>query len=128
MNLSFTLLDGKPYDKLMPHKFTVGVFFTTFRAYSPRKDRYYESCIGKEFYVILDKKTIGKAILIKREYRWSYDLTEEEIKKDTYQEWTRTDFNDLMTKFYENSKVFGFWLTFQVTKTARMSPLEQFEE
>lgn len=128
MNLSFTLIEGKPYDKLLPWRFKEGKTFTTFRAYSPHKDKYYDGCIGKEFYVILGDKTIGKAKLIKREYRWSYDLTEEEIKNDTYQDWTRAEFNDLMNKFYENSKIFGFWLIFQVTKTGHLAPLERFDD
>jgi len=119
MNLSFTLVGGRPYDKLLPPRFKEGETFTTFRAYSPRKDKYYESCIGKEFYVLLDNKTIGKAKLIKREYRWNYDLTEEG---------GRIEFNDLMNKFYENTKIFGFWLVFQITKTGQLTTLERFED
>lgn len=128
MNLSFTLIDGKPYDKLLPGRFKDGKTFTTFRAYSPRKDKYYDSCIGKEFYVLLDDRAIGKAKLIKREYRWSYDLTEEEIKNDTYNHWGRAEFNDLMNKFYENSKIFGFWLVFQITKAGQLTTLERFDD
>lgn len=128
MNLNFTLINGKPYDKLQPSRFKEGAFLTTFRAYSPKKDKYYESCIGKEFYVLLNAKAIGKAKLVKKEYRWSNELSEEEIQNDTYQTWGHLEFANLMNRFYENTKVFGFFLTFKIIKTGKIATLESFED
>ena len=127
MNISFSKVENRPYDKLQSDRFREGKTFTTFRAYSPHKDKYYSEVIGKEFYVIYDTFTIGKAKLLKRDYRWSDDLTLDEIKSDTFAHWTNIQFGDLMFKFYENRRVFGFWLTFEVTKVgASMKTLESY--
>ena len=127
LNISFTAIEDEPWDKLQPANFHQGETFTTFRAYSPRKDRYYSDALGKEFYVIYNGHAVGKAKLIKREYRWSDELTLEEIKSDTFSHWTRLQFEDMMFKFYENRKIFGFWLTFKITKVgANIKTLDLF--
>lgn len=129
MNLTFFKVEGRDrYDKLQPARFRQGNTFTTFRAYSPHKDKYYSEVIGKEFYVIYDTHAIGKAKLIKRDYQWSDELSIEEIENDTFSDWTRVQFDDLMYRFYENRRVFGFWLTFQITKVGtNMKTLDSFE-
>lgn len=103
------------FDKLTPEKFKKNEIFTTFRAYDVRKDIYYEKNINKEFEVILNDKKIGNAILLSKTYRWSYDLTDDEIKNDTFSKWNKNDFYDLMKKFYGCEKVYGLWLRFKIT-------------
>ena len=78
MKISFSDIAGSPYDKLTSNRFKEGAEFTTFRAYSVQKDKFYSESIGKEFYVNFAEHVIGKAILIKREYKWNNDLTLEE--------------------------------------------------
>ena len=114
--IRFSKINNKPYDKLSSKKFQKGNLFTTFRAYTVKKDIYYSNSLNKEFFVVYEDRTIGKAILVNKEYRWSSDLTLEEIKRDTFEEWNRTDFEELLYKFYGSHKVFGFWLTFKITK------------
>jgi hypothetical protein len=127
MNLNFTKIEDRPWDKLQPSNFKEGNELTTFRAYSPRKDTYYSNALEKEFYVLYNGHAIGKAKLIKRKYRWSNELTEEEIKKDTFSNWTSLQFEDMLYKFYENRKVFGFWLIFKITKVgAHIKTLDSF--
>lgn len=129
MKVSFSKIENRPYDKLQLDRFKTGKTFTTFRAYSPHKDKYYSELIGKEFYVIYDNTAIGKAKLIERKYRWSDELTPDEIKNDTFSDWTRLQFDDLMFRFYENRRVFGFWLTFEITKVGiNVKTLESFIE
>jgi hypothetical protein len=83
--------------------------------------------MNKEFYVLYDNKTIGKATLINKDYRWSSDITLEEIKRDTFNNWERSNFEDLMYDFYANHKIFGFWLVFQITKVGQLNKtLENF--
>ena len=127
MNIKFSKVGSRPYDKLLPDNFKEGNLFTTFRAYTAKKDTYYSSCMNKEFYVLFDNKTIGKATLVNKEYKWSSDLTLEDIKRDTFKEWQRSNFEDLMYNFYGNYKVFGFWLVFQINKVGQLNKtLESF--
>lgn len=127
MNLKFSKVEDKAWDKLQPDRFKPDAIFTTFRAYSPKKDKYYSETTNQEFYVLFNNNTIGKARLIKKEYRWSYDLTEDEIKNDTFSHWNRKEFTDMLVSFYGYPRVFGFWLTFKVTKVGHlMKRLEEF--
>ena len=127
MKISFSAVERRAWDKLQLDRFKEGELFTTFRAYTARKDKYYSECINKEFYVVFNKTTIGKATLVKREYRWSNELTLEEIKKDTFLHWGIQEFEDMLYTFYENRKVFGFWLTFEIVKVGQINKtLESF--
>lgn len=129
MNVNFSKIENRTYDKLQSDRFKEGKTFTTFRAYSPRKDKYYSEVIGKEFYVVYNNTAIGKAKLIERKYRWSDELTPDEIKNDTFSDWTRLQFDDLMFRFYDNRRVFGFWLTFEIIKVGlNVKTLESFIE
>lgn len=104
------------WDKLKPHRFKEGELFSTFRAYTVKKDMYYNSQIDKTFYVLLNGKTIGKAKLLTKTYKWSDELSLSEIKKDTYEYWSRKDFDNFLNSLYGSSKVFGVWLVFILEK------------
>jgi len=108
---------SEAFDKFKPNRFYEGVELTTFRGYTARKDRYYHNVKNQQFYIVLKDHAIGKAILKRIHYRWSDELTEEEIKKDTYSHWTKHDWENFLENIYENRKVFGFWLIFEVIKT-----------
>ncbi len=115
MKIKFSKHEGRILEKLQPKRFKKGNIFTTFRAYEAKKDVFYSKNIGREFYVVMEDKVIGKAILLKKEYRWSYRITLREIRGDTFHDWRREDFNRLMKRFYSTDKVFGLWLTFKIT-------------
>jgi hypothetical protein len=104
------------WDKLKPHKFKEGELFSTFRAYTAKKDMYYETQINKVFYVMLNDTTMGKAKLITKIYKWSNELTIDEIRKDTYDYWMREDFEKFLQDLYGTPKVFGIWLVFIIEK------------
>jgi len=112
--LGFTSEEGEPWDKLKPENFKKGNQFTTFRGYGPKKDAYYERNINSIFTVTLDRRVIGSALLVTKEYIWSDEIPLETIKKDTKKDYTLEKWADLMYTFYGNKKVFGYLLTFRI--------------
>lgn len=104
------------WDKLKPHRLKKGELFSTFRAYTAKKDMYYESQINNTFYILLNNKAIGKAKLITKTYKWSNELSLDEIQKDTYDYWTKEDFQSFLKSLYGSPKVFGIWLVFIIEK------------
>lgn len=113
--ITFTSHNGEVWDKLKPENFKPKNIFTTFRGYGPKKDKYYNESKGKKFIVKSNGESIGEAVLLKKRYIWSTELTIIDIRNDTKQSFTMNDWKNLMEKFYGNSKVFGYLLTFQIT-------------
>lgn len=124
-----TIKFNQKWDKLKPDRFKVGNEFTTFRRYKLGKDAYYqrEKLSNSVFYVILDEDPekikemepvlLGTARLKKLEYKWSDQLTLDEMKKDTYQIWDADDFMGFLKKMYGLDIVFGLFLTFEIETT-----------
>jgi len=106
---------SEEWDKLK-NNISRGEEITTFRAYKPQKDVYYNKLLeNKErIHIVLQNKLIATATLVDKQYKWSTDLTLEQIKNDTYQHYTKKDWEILMKKFYGIEKVFGLWLTFRI--------------
>ncbi len=115
--------------KLQPENFKIGGTLTTFRGYKPDKDAYYRREKDSMFYVVLEeeqngRKTepllLGTAKLKSIEYKWSSELSLEEIKRDTYEYWTIKDFESFLKKQYGIEVVYGLLLTFEVTDVHMM--------
>jgi len=112
--IGFTSKNGEPWDKLKQENFKKDKTFTTFRGYGPKKDKYYENNINNIFIVSLDRRQIGKAQLLKKEYIWSDEIPLETIQKDTFKNFTKEQWADQMEEFYGNKKIFGYLLTFKI--------------
>ena len=109
---------SEEWDKLKPDNFQIGTTFTTFRAYTPQKQKYYESNKGEIFDVILNGKIIGRAELTEIHYMWSGEMTPSDIEIDTYEGWDFADWQNLMKKFYDLYDVFGMLLTFEIKEVS----------
>lgn len=111
---------SEAWDKLNSENFKVGNKFTTFRSYSVSKHRYYIATKEKDDAlcdVILKDKKIGIARLIGVEPVLSHHLTLGQIKKDTYRNFGRSDFQSLLKKFYGlTCDMCGLWLTFEIVE------------
>jgi len=57
--------------------------FTTIRKQDPEKEAYYNSCIGKEFTVLLQGKEYGKAVLKGMEVLKFNEISEILVEEDT---------------------------------------------
>lgn len=86
------------WEKLVNRK--VGNVFTTFRKFTLEKFGYYESSTGEIFKVMVKNRTVGEAVLVKAEIVNTKDITEEEIKADTYTTWDRASFEYFLTRIY----------------------------
>jgi len=113
--IGFSSQNGEPWDKLKQENFKTGKTFTTFRGYGPKKDKWYEEGIGEIFNVSLDRKLMGKAKLIEKNYIWSNEIPLSVIQSDTFKDFTLEKWNALMEDFYGNRIVFGYLLTFEIT-------------
>jgi len=115
---------SEAWDKLTPDNFKVGNRFTTFRGYSVNKHRYYLNAKEKDdvlFDVILKDKKLGVAKLIDVEPMLSRHLTLDQIKKDTYQNFDRSDFQNLLKQFYGlDCDMCGLWLTFEIVEVTKI--------
>ena len=113
LNIKFS----EKWDKLETKNIKKGKKFTTFRGYAVSKQKYYENCIGSPFEILFSNERslglIGHAKLIKISYKWAKNVTEREIKKDTYNDWNKEDFKKLMLKFYKIENPFLIKLTFE---------------
>ena len=104
------------FDKLRDRN--VGRCFTTFRGYTPSKDRYYSSLIDKRIPTELSKpkgRFLGRAHLTGLSYSWSNDLPLSFIKSDTYEHYEISDWIKLMQKFYGHTPVYGIILNLMWT-------------
>lgn len=104
------------WDKLGSGRFRVGGVFTTFRKWSNSKGLYYESLVGKVLGVECCGKVVGKAKLLRVKYVWADELSNEFMRNDTYSNWGRKEFEDLLVKFYGTSNVFGLVLEFRIVE------------
>jgi len=95
------------YPKLHNHN------FNTFRGYSANKHRYYQNNIGEVFDVVVKEVPSGWARLLQIGFAWAADVTLDEIKEDTFPQYTQKDWNALMRKFYGMTNPFGIWLYFE---------------
>jgi hypothetical protein len=116
--LSFTSHKGQVWDKINKQNFKKGNTFLDFRGYGPKKDLYYERSKGLVFIVKNDKKIIGKARLITKKYAWSDEISLDVIRNMTLPGFTKNDWSLLMNEYYENPKVFGYILEFDVIEVA----------
>ena len=101
------------FDKLRDRK--VGKTVHTARGYTPSKDRYYKSLIDKNVpWQIHNKMFFGRVRHTSIEYVWSDEVTDSFISEDTYKHWGRSEWFELMRKFYGQDRVFlivinGLW-------------------
>jgi len=105
---------SEQWAKLKADQFKTGELFTTFRGYNPKKDKWYKDNTGKIYDVDLRGKTIGTARLVIVNHDWSTFLTEKDIQRDTYDHWTKKEFEGFLNKMYGSIEVFLIKLTFQV--------------
>jgi len=107
-----TIRFSEMFDKLKPENRKIGQRFTTFRAYTVYKDKYYTENKGNEFIIKLDDKKLGKVLLLDIGHNWSNTLGIEHIRSDTYQHWEYRDWNNLMAKFYHYHPIYliKLWL------------------
>lgn len=104
----------KMWDKLCGNNFKVGVSFTTARKYSRSKFDWYSQGWGTVWDVLLGTKRIGTAKLVSVTVASSISLSDSFIKKDTYANWTKKEFADLLQKFYGKRLVHLIILRFKV--------------
>lgn len=109
-----TIKFSERWGKLNEMNFKTGELFTTFRGYNPKKDKWYKDNIGNIYDVDLNGKTIGTARLITVNHDWSTFLTKKDIQRDTYDHWTKEEFEGFLNKMYGSKEVFLIKLTFQV--------------
>ena len=100
---------NQEWDKIKIRK--VGGEFTTARAYSPSKDKYYTNGLEKLWNEELklpngDSNFLGRGQLIGLDYQWSNDLPLSFIQKDTYAHWTEEDFDNFLRNIYGWSPVY----------------------
>jgi hypothetical protein len=107
------------WDKLKPDRFKVNNEFTTFRAYKPWLYKYYVTNYNEIWDIEYNGKIIGKAEILLLDTRWSNELTDEEIKKDTFMSWTREDFEKFLKKTYGWELIFGPWIIFKIKEVIK---------
>lgn len=115
MKIKFTQL----WNKLKPPNFQEGNLFSTYRRYNENKYSYYLSKIDKEFEVVLVKENreikLGKAKLVGVGKKIHFNqMKEDEIKKDTYEYWTKEDFKRFLESLYGTHNIYLIPLFFRI--------------
>lgn len=107
---------SQEWEKLKPENFKPGSIFSTFRKFRKSKFEYYLSCQGKIFDVLLKEQLIGKAKLLSV-YKWRTDrITTNFIKRDTFPDWGKEEFHQLLRQFYGSIPEYGIILNFEVVE------------
>ena len=101
--------NGEEWAKISNRK--VGDEFTTFRAYSISKHTYYESMVKQDVEIESFGHMCGTATLMKVEVKLHDQVTDEEIKADTFPDATREMFDELMIRFYKRPDIVLLKLT-----------------
>jgi len=94
MNIRFNRI----WDKILSRR--PGKVFTTYRRYTGDKYQYYHEHIGDVFDVPVLDVSVGKAVLMGVEITELSQITEDDIEKDTYSFWNKSDFTKFLSEIY----------------------------
>jgi len=104
---------SEEWDKIRNRK--VGEYFSTFRRYEKRKMDYYLGRAYKEIPITLKREEIGKARIVAVKVLHSKYITDVIASKDTYVNWTRTEFRNFLRKLYGTSDILLIEITMRWT-------------
>ena len=75
--------------------------FTTLRGYTPERHSFFQQRITHDFDIKVNlDDVVGSAKLDAIDFVWGEDVSDEEIKRDTYADWTSDDFEHFLRKLY----------------------------
>ena len=108
---------GKTWEKLKSPR--IGEKFTTMRRFDDEKYAYYESLVGKTAHVFNEKKWMGIVEVLRVEKIHASELTEEQVKEDTFKRWNIKYFNELLELYYKSSDIYLIMLHMKWVETPK---------
>ncbi len=107
------------WEKLKPENFKPKAIFTTFRKYRKSKYEYYLNCQNTIFDVFLNGELIGRAKLLSVFKVRTDRIKPSFIKRDTFPDWGKEEFYQLLRQFYGTIPEYGIILNFEVVESFR---------